>query len=263
MESLSPRPSNSPLSLSIAAAAMLLAFNCWVISQGDVPLWMQPACVGALWGCTFFAGFAAKGAIFKGTWLGISLGATFVLTANLALAKVTDIPPAECLVIMTFIVSFGWIVATRDGKSSLQTSSSETQVKHRMLNMGNYSIMDIGVLTMVVACLMHAVPRLSVHPMFFFALMLAMLMGVVASWLVSRWVYYDQWTLGMLYWMLLPILLGGATCLMLAPEGQDIQHMLGWMLSGPIAVVTSQAIVVMAMLSAHRMERLTTPNLSA
>jgi len=39
--------------------------------------------------------------------------------------------------------------------------------------------------------------------------------------------------------------------------------MLGWMLSGPVAVVTSQAIVVMAMLSAHRMERLTTPNLSA
>ena len=262
MESLST-PSTSRLSLSLAAAAMLLAFNCWVISQGDVPLWMQPACVGALWGCTFFAGFAAKGAIFKGTWLGISLGATFLFTANLALLKVTDIPAAECLVILTLIVSFGWIVATRDGKSSLQTASPKTQGKQQMLNLGNYSIMDIGVLTMVVACLMHAVPRLSVHPMFFFALMLAMIMGVVANWLVSRWVYYDQWTLGMLYWMLFPILLGGATCLMLAPEGQNIQHVFGWMLSGPIAVVTSQAIVVMAMLSAHRMESLATAKLPA
>lgn len=257
--SKTPFPNLPTFSLSVAAAFLLLAINFWMIGQNEIPIWLQPACVGALWGCTFFAGFAAKGAIFKGTWLGILLGATFVWTSNLALARITDIPAPECLVILTLIVAFGWVIASRDSKSSANAAGGSDG----LLRLGNYSIMDIAVLTLVVACLVQAVPRLTVHPLFFFALMVSMIMGVCASWLVTRWVFYDRWTPGMLYWMLVPVVMGAVVCVMLAPKGQEIHQILGWMISGPIAVVTSQAVVVMLMLAVNRFERAANPVLGA
>ena len=172
----------------------------------------------------------------------------------MALSGITDIPAPECMVILCLIVAFGWLIATRDAKSSLPEREKLGSQDANSSHFGNYSIMDICMLTTVVACLLTAIPKLTVHPLFFLALMVSMAMGVTACWLVVRWVCYDAWTPKMLYWMAVPIILGGATCVLLAPEGQNATSVMSWMISGPIAVITSQATVVMLLLAIHRFE---------
>lgn len=227
---------------------MLVAANLLLAWPLEPPTWLQPNCVGLAWASAFYAGTLFS--VGRGSLIQFGIGGTLFFSSNSSFYAITDFPAAESLVFCVSTFGFGWFVASRDKRSR---PAEDTDAKSR-LALGNFSIWDICVVTMIIACMLRTIPNLSVHPLFFIAVFLTMLNGAALCWLVCRWVWHDSWSLASLFWLATPCIVGTGLLLALGSSDQTLGSTFRWLMTGPIAVNASQALCVLALFAARRLD---------
>ncbi len=232
---------NQPQAPNLLVLALIGISSLFLLGPLPAP-WSQPSCVGMLWGGVFFLGFLV-GSSGRGNAVSATLGLAFFFTNTSALHTLTDISHADCFLLTACLSFSGWFTAW-----TLPVPGCKTH------NIRQVSIWDLCFLTFLAACLSHSLPNLSSDPMLLFAVLLAMVGGILTCWLACRWVLHDQWTLGST-----SILLGGlmlALACLLSPtfSSGSTWNTLKWTLTGPLHVIASQStlvILLMAVLRRH------------
>ncbi|MEO8270109.1 MAG: hypothetical protein ABI557_10325, partial [Aureliella sp.] len=126
-----------------------------------------------------------------------------------------------------------------------------------------WSIWEIGFVTAIVACVVHAWPRLNSPPELMLAVATALLAGLIVSWLACRWVWKDDWSLLGLAGLTMILAASLAVLLLSAPSGQSLGHWLRWLVCGPVNVVAAQGVCVLATLGVWRQCQPSLPGLPA
>jgi hypothetical protein len=236
------------LALCVGAA---VCFCAWINSP---PVWLQPTIVGMLWASLFLVGVAA-GSVRRGSlWFALVAGC-FVWLSQLALQSLTGLVASECGLLVVCSFSAGWLV-TQFEFSGRSRPTSVTAVQRYQ----QWTIWDLALLTMLVAVMCYALPRLESPWILLAQVGFVLLGGCICSWMAYRWVFDDCWTLT----KLMVMIVGSSLCLWLfciwvvsqQPSNElSLQLIAAWMLTGPIAVMAAQGFTVLAILTAIRVDQ--------
>ena len=82
----------------------------------------------------------------------------------------------------------------------------------------------------------------------------ALASGLLCSWIACQWAWRDDWNGWSISSLLFTIALGLASVYFSAPTGLNLVHGLQWALAGPLNVIATQGVVVLAVLAVWRCE---------
>ncbi len=252
-------------------ASLPLLLIASIAASSVVGLWepglrFQPSFVGMLWAGTFLSGYLV-GSLGRGQLWGAVVAVSVGWTTLAAFEQLTDLGPADSLLLTALNLLAGWATAAIDPTASPSPSvhcgegrnkRSEAKSTVRRLR---WSIWEIGFVTAIVACVSHAWPRLNAPPELMLAVAAALLAGLIVSWLACRWVWKDDWSLLGLAGLTLMLAASLAVLLLSAPPGQSLGHWLRWLLCGPVNVVSAQGLCVLATLGVWRQGQPSPPGL--
>jgi ABC-type xylose transport system permease subunit len=166
---------------------------------------------------------------------------------NQSFLHITDLPPADSLLLSTLLLTSGWVIARLDRAHVF--SSIPAAHAHG----SQWSIGDIAFATAMAACLSQAFVH-STWTLLLVSALTALAGGVVCSWLAYRWVWLDQYSL---FSLLLAFLgLAAATIYVhrVAPVDATFWESVQWICMGPVNVIASQATSVLLVLALIRFE---------
>ncbi len=232
--------------LSAAIAAMGVLVGCAVLAGFQPPLWFQPTLVGILWGLVFLIGFA-MGSFGRGSFLAATLAGVLTWLMNQSFLQITDLPPADCLLLSTLLLSSGWVIARLDRAhlfSSIPTAHAQS---------AQWSIGDIAFSTALAACLVQAFVHCTPTLLLLSAIM-ALAGGIVCSWLAYRWVWLDQYSLVSLLVAFVGLVSATLYIHHVAPVDATFWESVRWICVGPVNVIASQATSVLMVLALIRFE---------
>ncbi len=254
------------------AACSMLAFSLLFILGFEPSLPFQPTAIGILWASIFLCGYLMSGAGRGQVWCLLVAG-PIVYLANLAFASLTDLGYFDSMLATTTILFAGWATNVIDPESRIQlaqpvastqraasTQRVDSIQRGRVVGdavrrpRSRWSIWDLGFLTVVVACFVQSWPRLQTPPMLLVAVFAALLGGLLSSWIACRWVWKDNWSIGNICGLGLTVIAGLALVRVSSPVDLPLMNMIRWALSGPLNVIASQGIVVLAVLAGWRVE---------
>lgn len=246
---------NEPNSLRLATASIygVLFTVASIFAWGWQPeLPFQPTAVGAVWGCVFLSGYMLGG-IGRGKLNGLLQSVPLAYLSWLGFHSLTDLGAEDCLLLATFLVLGGW------GASTWQTAffhGDHERLKPQIgLSRLRWSIWDIGILTTIVACVVHAAPRLVTPWELMFAVTTALFSGLLISSIACCWVWCDRWDCWGILALLTTIIIGLAIVQIGSPAGLSLWNTIQWALTGPANVIASQGVVVLAVLSVWRLDQ--------
>ncbi len=228
----------------------------------------QPSVVGMLWAGTFLSGYLV-GSLGRGQLWGALVAVSVGWSTQAAFEQLTDLGQADSILLTTILLLAGWAITVFDPVAS---PSTRVPLAERFSNMPNctptierwrWSIWEIGFVTSVVACVAYAWPRLNAPPELLWAVVSAILAGLIVSWLACRWIWKDDWSLLSLAGLTILLAASLAVLILSAPPGQTLGHWLKWLLCGPVNVVAAQGVCVLATLGVWRQCRPGPPGLPA
>lgn len=232
--------------LLIACAVVPVFLSAWLWSP---PVWLQPTVVGMLWASLFLVG-AAAGSVRRGSACFACVAGSYVWLSQLAMQSLTSLVAAESCLVVVCSFSAGWLVTQFEFSGRPQCASASV-VRHYQ----QWTIWDLAVLTTLVAVICYGLPRLESPLALLSQVGFVVCGGCLFSWIAYRWVFDDCWTAGK--WILL--LVGSGLCLLLlgrqTPTEFSLLNIAAWMLTGPLAVVAAQGFVVLALLTAVRIDQ--------
>ncbi len=235
----------------VTCVAAPIFSSAWIWST---PMWLQPTIVGMLWASLFLIG-AAAGSVRRGNAWFAGVAGCYVWLSQIAMQSLTNLASTECVLIAVCSFSAGWLV------TQLEFSGRSPQIVHEdVRRYQQWTIWDLALLTTLVAVICYALPRLE-SPLFLLTQVgFVLLGGCLGSWVAYRWVFDDCWTMA----KLITMFLGSGLCICLlsfwvlsqqAPNQLSVPHIAIWMLTGPIAVIAAQALTVLALLTAIRIDQ--------
>ena len=249
--------------LLIASIATGLLVGLW-----EPSLRFQPSVVGMLWAGTFLSGYLV-GSFGRGRFWSAVVAVALGWTTLAAFERLTDLGPADSLLLTAILLVAGWATTFFDPIASPPASTPRVEGPNKLTNRPQlamcwrWSIWEIGFVTAIVACVTQAWPRLKAPPELMLAVMAALLAGLIVSWLACRWVWKDDWSLLGLAGLTLMLAASLAVLLLSAPPGQSLGHWLKWLLCGPANVVAAQGVCVLATLGVWRQCQPSPPGLPA
>lgn len=250
---LGARPIASRLAASLplllnAGMAVSLILGVW-----EPSLRFQPSVVGSMWAGTFLAGYLV-GSFGRGQLWGAVVAVVVGWAALNAFERLTDLGPADSLLLTAMLLFAGWATTVLDPCASPRgrRAAGESCAAARTESRWRWSIWEIGFVTAIVACVVHAGPRLEAPQPLMLAVVAALISGAICSWLACRWVWNDDWNLFNLVGLCLALAAVLAVLLINAPAGLTLGHWLQWLISGPVNVVAAQGVWVLATLGIWR-----------
>jgi len=232
------------LSAAVAAVGVLAA--CAVLAGLQPPLWFQPTLVGGLWAMVLLSGFAL-GSFGRGSFVAATVAGLLAWLMNQSFLQITDLPPADCLLLSTLLLSSGWVIARLD-RAHLFSSIPSAHAQS-----AQWSIGDIAFATAMAACLaqafVHCTPSLLL-----LSAVTALGGGVVCSWLAYRWVWLDQYSLLSLFLAFAGLVVATLYVHHVAPVDATFWESVQWICMGPVNVIASQATFVLLVLALIRFE---------
>jgi hypothetical protein len=208
----------------------------------EPPVLFQPTWVGLMWACLFLAG-GLWGSQDRNLWPTMLAAVSIAYLAWWGFRALTDVPAADSLLLAVILMLSGWGVTTwhrakvrcsADGGNSLGGGYG-----------WRWSIGEIGGLTMLVACLAHAIPGLQTPAWLMLSVGTALMSAVLCSWLACWWAWDDAWDRWKLAGLVLALLAAMGIVQMSAPSGQSVVQSIQWVLSGPLNVVATQGVSVL------------------
>jgi hypothetical protein len=233
--------------------AALLAFASLVAWGWQPSLRFQPSVVGTVWACVFLSGYMLGG-IGRGQFRYLLLSALLAYLSWLGFRSLTDLGVADCTVLLSVLMVGGWAAARWKG---VEDPSHEEQPRRSCGQFRlRWSIWDIGFFTTIAACLVQAIPRMVTPWELMLAVASALLAGLLLSWIACCWAWRDQWDWWSISILIATVVVGLVIVQVSAPTGLALWQAMQWALSGPINVIASQGVVVLAVLFVWRLERL-------
>lgn len=245
LSELGPK-SNRIYSASGLSAGICISVTTTVWFIGDVPLWIQPSVVGAIFGSLFLMGLLLGG-VGRGSLKFAVAVLSCWLFSHLAMARITSLSHSEVLFVTSCLLALGWLV------SLLECLSLDTNKKDScVIQYRQWTMWDIALLTLWVAVFCHCSQQLE-SPVYLLAEVGYVLAGgSIASWIAFRWALDDQWSIGKLF----GLTVAGAIALWLISRCRPIDYssleVAQWMVTGPMSVISAQGFVVLATLSCTR-----------
>lgn len=234
-------------------ALLLLMLACTgLLAFGVKPtLRFQPTVVGVVWGNIFLMGYLSSGIGRGSAWYAL-LTLPTVFFYNSAFDSLTDLGPADSVLVTAMLLLAGWATNLSDPASRISTPAETTQPAARVFR--RWSIGDIGFLTMIAACMAHFWQHAEAASGLMVAVSLVLIGGVLCSWTACRIVWKDAWSLGNL-----AVLTGTLLCVLgvvvaCSPPGVPLASHLRWAIQGPINVMAAQASVVLIVLACWRFD---------
>lgn len=246
---------NQPSSLHLASSSLylvLLAFASIVAWGWQPELRFQPTAVGVVWGCVFLSGYMLGGN-GRGKFNGLLQAVPLAYLSWLGFQSLTDLGAADCLLLATFLVLGGWGAAT--WQMAFFDGVHERSKSPIGMSRLRWSIWDIGILTTIVACVVHAAPRLVTPWELMFAVTTALFSGLLISSIAGWWVWCDRWDWWGIFALLTTIAVGLGIMQISSPAGLSLWKAILWALTGPANVIASQGVVVLAVLSVWRLDQ--------
>lgn len=232
------------LSAAVAAVGVLAA--CAVLAGFQPPLWFQPTLVGGLWAMVLLTGFAL-GSFGRGSFFAATLAGMLTWLMNQSFRQITDLPPADCLLLSTLLLSSGWAIARLD-RAHLFSSIPSAHAQA-----AQWSIGDIAFATAMAACLVQAFVNCT-PTLLLLSAITALAGGVVCSWLAYRWVWLDQYSLVSLLLAFFGLVAATLYVHHVAPIDATFWESVRWICMGPVNVIASQATSVLLVLALIRFE---------
>lgn len=231
----------------------LLAFASLIAWGWQPSLRFQPSVVGAVWACIFLSGYMLGG-MGRGQLRYLLVSAPLAYLSWLGFRSLTDLGGADCAVLAVVLIVGGWAAAMWNGRSD----SREGEQLHRRGGQHRlrWSIWDICFVTTIAACFVHAIPRMIAPWELMLAVASALLAGVLVSWIACSWVWRDHWDWWSMSALMITMAVGIAIVQVSSPTGLSLWHAIQWALAGPINVIASQGVVVLAVLFVWRLQRI-------
>lgn len=235
---------------TISPTLVLLAFSWFFLWAPKPAIWFQPTAVGMMWAAVFLSGCMVGGPS-RGNSFGALTSGLLAYLAMAAFAHLAEIGVADSLMLSSLLAFVGWLAAWWDPRSGPAQRNTAWKASGGL----RWGIWDLGFLTILAACLCHAIPRLESAPPLLFSIILALVAGMLCSWMACRWVWQDQWSLNSLG--LLGLCLAGGTSLVFfsGPPALSTFETLTWLIGGPINVIAAQGLTVLTCLALWRWER--------
>ncbi len=229
----------------------LLGIASFVAWGWQPDLRFQPTIVGILWGFLFLSGYLLGG-VGRGQFGGLILALPTTFLSWLGVQSLTDLGAADCLLLSTILVVGGW--SATFWKPANRPFVEGLAGQRAAKGLPRWSIWDMGCVTAVVACIVHAAPRLETPPMLLCAVAAALFSGLLCSWIACSWAWHDDWNWWSLSALVAALVAGVGIVHLSAPAGLTLTHSVRWALSGPINVVAAQGLAVLAVLTIWRWE---------
>ncbi len=229
-----------------AAIVAITMISTWVWSPPD---WLQPTILGMLWASLFLMG-AAAGNVRRGSGAFAVVASVYVWISQVALEKLTSLVAAECSLLAVLLFAAGWLTVQFD--FSAQTVST---VDDRLKRYQQWTLWDLALLTTLCAFVCYAMPRIESPPMLLTQVMFVLTAGCLCSWVAYRWVFDDCWSVSKLLALVAGAGLGAWLIGRQTPAELSMLHLLAWMLTGPLSVISAQSFTVLALLTTVRVDQ--------
>jgi hypothetical protein len=222
--------------------ASLVALAGLPVCGYEPPVLFQPTWVGLMWACLFLAG-GLLGSRDRNLWPTMLAALSIAYLAWWGFRALTDVPAADSLLLAVILMFSGW------GVTTWQRAKVGAAAEGRDACGGGggwrWSIGEIGCLTMLVACLAHAIPGLQTPSWLMLSVGTALMSAVLCSWLACWWAWDDAWDGWKLAGLVLVLSAAMGIVQMSAPSGQSVLQSIQWLLSGPLNVVATQGVSVL------------------
>ncbi len=213
-----------------------------ILMADQVPIWLQPSTVGLLFGFSYAlsVGMQAR-SIGGGLYFFLSVASICLSTC--ALQVLTSLNWPECLMATSALSLAGWTIGVWERRKQYSTSSN---------NVYQWTIWDIGLLTLWVACLTSGIQRIAWDSPLILEVGCVVAAAGMVGWIAYRWVWDDRWTIGKLCALALgmTIVMGGLCCGV--PSGRSIAIASHWILTGPCSVLAAQVIAILSIFGMAR-----------
>ncbi len=238
------------LSLTAALCLLLSVGGCSVIV---VPFWVATTCIGVVWGALFLSGLLCS-TIRQRAVCGL-FTLLLLWLAHRSMSKLTDVQPALNWAIVSMIAGMGWtagILLTPwcDQSRRLRLKDSDAMWSR----IRNWSIWDMFCLSVWSAALCGHLPNVQWDLHLLCQLTPALCGGIVFSMLACEWAWRDRWT-----WLRMTICIASllslvALAIFWVSESTEVANLLAFAISGPVTVMTSQGLTVLAFLAIVRID---------
>lgn len=237
------------------SALAVLAYSATMTVAGEFPLWIQPTHVGALWGGSFFAGFAC-GSFGRGSYLWAIWAAAVVSLSSVAFCRLSSFGAFDSILLSACILTLAWIAASLG-------SRNWSMFPHRWwVGLGKsttqFSIWDMAFLTCIVAMICASVSRLEARPVLLASVFLALTGGLCSCWVACQWVWHDCWSIWKVFFLVVSVLVAlstGVVFMLTTNFNASILDTVQWLLTGPINVIAAQATTVLALSALVRLDQ--------
>jgi hypothetical protein len=239
------RSINYPRCVGWQALAALIGIGSLPVFGIPAPLWLQPAWVGLLWGVLFLLGLYQSHAKNQDV---VRLAAVVLASVMLTVAftRITDLHFCESLLASVMLFLCGWMVGNFDSSSRrLMRGRSEK-------NSGQVSMLNLFVITTLVACALHAFSNLQSPMVTLVGVMGTLIIGCTGCWAAAQWAWNDRRPIGMPLALAVAASIIGFGLLRRSSPGMTLGDLSTWLLAGPISVLAAQVMVVLAVLGLVR-----------
>ncbi len=214
-----------------------------ILAADQIPAWLQPSTVGLLFGFSYALSVGMQARSIGGG-LYFLLSVASVCLSTFALQVLTSLNWPECLLAMTGLSFAGWATGVWERREQYSTSANDVY---------QWTIWDIGLLTLWVACLASGIQRIAWDSPLIREVVCVMAAAGMVGWIAYRWVWDDHWTIGKVLMLVLGMSIAIGILYCGIPNGRSIAIVGHWMLTGPFSVLAAQAIAVMSIFGAARL----------